>query len=480
MAVNEAHDYPLVVDLDGTLSPSDSLLEALLFLALRKPQLIATLAVAATNGKAALKKCVASLGGYQPETLPLHGKFLEFLISERARGRKLYLVTAADQSVASAIADRVGLFEEAIGSSGGVNLKSSMKRARIERLLPGGYSYAGNDRADVDVWRGAKSIVIVSAGPNVSKEALALGPPVEAEFDPPYASWSDWGRALRIHQWAKNILMFVPLFLAGKFSDPASVFKVTLGFIVFGAIASSTYIINDLSDLASDRRHETKKNRPIARGDINVWSALSVAVGLGSFGLLSAFLIDSRFGLIALSYVGLTVSYSVRLKAIALLDVFVLSLLYTARVEMGSAILSSVVSVWLILFSLFFFYSLSMAKRYAEINRALNSGLRGKIRGRGYRADDGPFVLSVGLASAVAAIVVLLQYVANDASPADFYRSPEWLWPISFLVFMWTTRIWLKGHRNQLDDDPVIFALKDPPSWLLGSLVAICFALALI
>lgn len=480
MDMNEPHSFPLVVDLDGTLSLSDSLLEALLFIALRKPQLLARLFVAMTEGRAALKQCVASLGGYQTDTLPLRGDFLEFLASERDRGRKLYLVTAADQSVADAVADRVGLFERAIGSSDGVNLKSAAKRARIERLLPGGYSYAGNDRADLNVWRGAKSIVIVGAPPKVSKEARALGLPVEKEFGLQHASWRAWARALRIHQWAKNILMFVPLFLAGKFYHPASVFMVTLGFFAFGAIASATYVINDLSDLASDRRHATKKNRPIARGEISISSALAVAGGLGSFGLLSAFLIDSRFGLIALSYVALTISYSVRLKAIALLDVFVLSLLYTTRVEMGSVILSSDVSAWLIIFSLFFFYSLSMAKRYAEINRALSLGPRGKIRGRGYRADDGPFVLSVGLASAVAAIVVLLQYVANDASPANFYRSPEWLWPISFLVFMWTTRIWLKGHRNQLDDDPVIFALKDPPSWLLGSLVAICFTLALI
>jgi 4-hydroxybenzoate polyprenyltransferase/phosphoserine phosphatase len=480
MDMDELHSTPLVVDLDGTLSSSDSLLEALLFLALRKPKLLPRSLSAMMEGKAALKERVASVGGYQNDTLPLRGEFVEFLRSERARGRRMYLVTAADQSVADAIADRVGLFEKAIGSSDGVNLKSSAKRARLEELLPGGYSYAGNDYADLDVWRAAKSIVIVGASPSVSEQARALGLPVEREFVQQRAGWKAWARALRVHQWAKNILMFVPLFLAGKFYDPYSVLMVTLGFVAFGAVASSTYLINDLSDLAADRRHTTKKNRPIARGEISISSALSVAALLGGCGLIAVFLIDDRFGLIALLYVALTLSYSIRLKAIALLDVFILSLLYTTRVEMGSVILSSDVSAWLIIFSLFFFYSLSMAKRYGEINRAYRSGQRGKLRGRGYRTDDGPFVLSVGLASAVAAVVVLLQYVANDASPADVYRSPEWLWPVSFLVFMWTTRIWLKAHRNQLDDDPVIFALKDPPSWLLGSLVAVCFTLALI
>ena len=223
-----------------------------------------------------------------------------------------------------------------------------------------------------------------------------------------------------------------------------------------------------------------KKNRPIAKGEISIVSALAVAGLLGIIGLAGAFLIDVRFGLTAVLYVVLTLSYSIRLKAVALLDVFILASLYTSRVVMGSVILSSEISPWLIVFSLFFFYSLSMAKRYAEINRAVSAGQSGKIRGRGYRTNDGPFALSVGLASVIAAVVVLLQYVANDASPAELYRSPQWLWPISFLVFMWSTRIWLKGHRGQLDDDPVIFALKDPPSWLLGASVALCFILALI
>lgn len=169
-----------------------------------------------------------------------------------------------------------------------------------------------------------------------------------------------------------------------------------------------------------------------------------------------------------------------RLKAIALLDVLVLASLYTIRILLGSVLLSDELSHWLLTFSLFFFYSLSMAKRYAEINRAVLAGQNGKIRGRGYSTNDGPFALSVGLASTVAAVVVLLQYVANDASPAKMYHSPEWLWPVSFLVFMWSTRIWLKSHRSQLDDDPVIFALKDRPSWLIGSSVALCFVLALL
>ena len=259
MSIIQQRSYPLVVDLDGTLTPSDSLLEALLFILLRRPQLWPRLLVALTKGRAALKQRVSTLGVYQTDSLPLRTEFVDFLRAERASGRQLYLITAAHQSVADAIGERVGLFEKAIGSSERVNLKSNAKRVRIEGLLPDGYSYAGNDRADLEVWRAAKSIVIVGAQPKVAQEARALGLPVEREFTQRPASWKHWVRALRIHQWAKNILLFVPLFLAGKFYDPASIMKVTLGFLTFGAIASSTYLINDLSDLASDRRHPTKK-----------------------------------------------------------------------------------------------------------------------------------------------------------------------------------------------------------------------------
>jgi 4-hydroxybenzoate polyprenyltransferase len=469
---------PLAVDLDGTLTPSDSLIEAILYLLLRKPLALFAALQALTQGRAYLKRYLAEIGAYHPHTLPLRRRFLSYLESEHAKGRPIYLVTAADQDVANTMVRRVPIFEAAFGSRDGVNLKGSAKRALLEKLFPGGFSYAGNEDSDLEIWRAAKSIILVGAPRSARKSARALGVPVEQEFPSARADIRTWLRALRIHQWAKNALLFVPILLAHRIFDTAAVLKVVAGFFAFGLVASATYLLNDLSDLVDDRLHNTKKDRPLARGDISPLQAIVAAAMCGFVGLAGAFLIEPRFGALSLVYIVVTVSYSLRLKAIALLDVFVLGALYTLRIMLGMALVSSQNSAWLLVFSLFFFYSLSMAKRHVEIVRARGLGLTGKIAGRGYLVSDEPFTLAVGVASGMAAVLVLFQYIVNDAYPATMYPSPDWLWLVSFFVFVWITRVWLKSRRGKLDDDAVLFALKDKVSWMLGFLVLICFVLA--
>jgi 4-hydroxybenzoate polyprenyltransferase len=276
------------------------------------------------------------------------------------------------------------------------------------------------------------------------------------------------------------VLLFVPLMLAHLFLDPIAWLRVGLGFVALGVVASAGYIVNDLSDLSADRVHATKRTRPIAKGEISIPSALRIAAALGIFGIAGGFLIDLRFGGLLIAYVTLTLAYSLRLKAIALLDVFVLGMLYTLRIVMGGFLISSKMSPWLLVFSLFFFYSLSTAKRHSEIARAEERGVTCRIHGRGYLVSDGLLILVIGVAASVAAALVLFEWVASDAYPIGHYPSPQWLWATPFLVFLWTTRIWLKSHRGRLDDDAVLFALKDPPSWLLGALLVVCFGLALI
>lgn len=466
-----SHGFPLAVDLDGTLAKSDGLVDALVMLLLRSPKLVPTVLAALLQGRLAFKTKLAEMGAYKPSSIPLRQNFLSYLDTQKAAGRALHLVTASPQSVADEVAARVGLFDSAIGSADGVNLKGRAKGECLKSRFPEGFSYAGNDHSDLGVWQYAKSAITVGAPKAVVKAVERLGIPIERSFETEHADWRAWLRLMRIHQWSKNVLMFVPLALAHKYDDMGALFHVFLAFLCMGLVASATYIVNDLSDLDADRQHVTKRRRPLAAAEISVGQGILAAAVLSTFGMLGAIALDRWFAVSLLVYVAMTLSYSLRLKAIALLDVFVLGLLYTWRIFMGIALLNVTPSPWLLVFSLFFFFSLSMAKRHVEIVRANERGEKGRIKGRGYFATDAPLTLSLGIASGAVAVMLLFLYVANDAYPAGVYRHPQWLWLISPLVFLWTTRVWLKSHRGRLDDDPINFALRDSPSIGLGLLV---------
>lgn len=471
---------PLIVDLDGTLAKSDGLVDALLTAALKSPKSLPSVFAALRQGRLAFKSRLEALGSYRPASIPLNDDFVTYLREQRALGRELHLVTASPQSVADEIASRMGFFSSATGSSNGINLKGASKAQYLIRRFPGGFAYAGNDRSDIEVWRHASSIVVVSAPPAVQQAAGTLGVPIEAIFSSPTASLTAWLSMMRIHQWSKNVLMFVPLVLAHHYDDPGSILRVLLGFACMGLTASATYILNDLSDLDADRRHATKRLRPLASAQISAIAGLQLAGLLGLSGLLGAVLLDPLFSLVLATYVAVTVAYSIRLKNIPLLDLFALGLLYTLRILMGTALIHAAPSQWLLVFSLFFFFSLSAAKRHSEIVHAAQAGQQGRIPGRGYQVSDAPLTLALGISTSSLAVLLLFLYVTNDAYPAGAYRHPAWLWGVAPLVFLWTSRIWLKSHRGRLDEDPVSFALRDPPSLLLGVLVALCFVLAVL
>jgi 4-hydroxybenzoate polyprenyltransferase len=481
---------PLVVDLDGTLNRTDSLVEALIGVGLRRPSALPGTIMALLQGRPALKDHVAKLGFYSGEVLPLRPELLSWLEAEKGSGRELHLATAADQTVADTVAKRVGLFTSAIGSCNGVNLKGRNKLAALKAKFPDGFAYAGNDRADLEVWPGASSMVLVGVDASTRRKALRFGLPVEREFPKDDVSLKTWLKAGRLHQWSKNILLFVPLLLAHKYADVSAIVTVALGFSALGCVASGTYLINDLSDLDADRVHKTKRNRPLASGAISAASGFAAAVILIVGGLSAAYMVRPAFAAAVGVYVGVTLAYSMHLKKLAMLDVFVLGVLYTLRIFMGMVLIKAAPSPWLLSFAMFFFFSLSMAKRHVEIVRAAETGLTGGdktggqtegfIKGRGYKASDAPLSLSFGVASSLAAILVLFLYVVHEAFPAGAYRHPQWLWIIGFLVFLWTSRIWLLSHRGELDDDPVAFAVKDGPSLLIGLLVLGTFALAVL
>lgn len=476
----DSHDYPLIVDLDGTLSRVDSLPEAMLHLAFRRPTELPAMVRHLMQGPLSLKTFLFEADCYAVEDAPLREDLLEYLTAQHAAGRQIHLYTAAHQSVADAVAARVGLFATAVGSSNGVNLRGAAKLAAIQTAFPDGFVYAGNDMTDVSIWREAGGVIVAGSEAGVEAAVQALGKPVEGRFPDAALGLRDWLRALRVHQWSKNALLFVPLFLAHRYLDPMAVLRLLTGFISVGMVASATYLINDLSDLAADRAHHSKRFRALASGRIQARDAVLVGGCIGLAGLVAGFVMDALFGALLLVYVVFTLAYSLRLKAIALVDVFVLGLLFTLRIIMGIVLLRVTASPWLIVFSVFFFFSLSMAKRHVEIVRAADRGDTGRIKGRGYLVQDAPLTLALGVSTSLAAVTLLFLYVVNDAYPHAFYRQPIWLLGIAFLVFLWTSRIWLKSHRGLLDDDPIAFALRDPPSWAVAAAVVVTFILAIV
>jgi 4-hydroxybenzoate polyprenyltransferase len=271
------------------------------------------------------------------------------------------------------------------------------------------------------------------------------------------AAW----RSLRPHQWVKNILIFVPVALSGN-ADNVDAWRLTaIGFLVMCAASSAGYIFNDLIDLPHDRQHRSKRNRPIASGALPRGSAVMMALaGLGlSFGVMTA--TNQLATLILLAYVVTSLAYSRFLKRIAMLDVFVLASLYTLRIALGVALLEVVVSPWLLIFSMFCFLSLSLAKRYAEIMAAAEAGSTA-LSGRGYLTSDGNLVLAFGVGASLAAVLVIVLYLIEDAFPRAHYDLPGLLWLQPAIIFLGLCRIWLVTQRNRMLDDPVAFAIKDP------------------
>jgi 4-hydroxybenzoate polyprenyltransferase len=288
-----------------------------------------------------------------------------------------------------------------------------------------------------------------------------------------------WLRALRAHQWAKNLLVFAPLALGGAAALKIPAILSVIGlFVCMSALASGTYLINDLADLRSDRRHRSKKHRPLASGAISVRAGAFVALALIMAGLIGSVLISRTAAAGLMAYLLLTLAYSMRFKRSPILDVTVLGVLYSLRLLIGAAAAQTTASVWLLTFALFFFVSLSLAKRHSEIVAAKASA-QTILPGRGYLVEDGPVTLGLGISAAVASVLIVVLYLTDEAFPSGVYAHPVFLWAVPLMLHLWVSRIWLLAHRGQMDDDPVAFAVRDRTSLLVAALLALALLAAL-
>lgn len=468
---------PIVVDLDGTLIVTDSLYERFVHGLFHRPLALIAALPHLLQGRRALKAALASRVQIDAKHLPLREDLIAWLHREAGRGRDVHLCSAADQSVVDAIAGRLGIFASAAGSSE-VNLKGKHKADLLSRTFAGGFCYVGDNRADLAVWEVADSIVLAGARPAVARAARALGKPIEAEFVDPPLTLKELLGALRVHHWSKNALIFVPLILDHAWHDRAAVIEATLGFLCLLLATSATYVLNDLADLDADRQHWSKRHRSLASGRLTIPKGFVLAGSALAAAVMGAVLLSLDFAAVLCAYVVLTLAYSLGLKRVPLLDTLVIGILFTTRLLMGIALVTHGYSEWLLTFSMFFFFSMAVAKRHGEIVRAGDRALR-SLPGRGYRVEDGPLTLVFGASAAMASLVIMVLFIVEQVRERNLYDRPAALWGVPIVLSIWIGRIWLLAHRGQMTDDPVSFALRDPVSLVLAGIVSVIFLIAL-
>jgi 4-hydroxybenzoate polyprenyltransferase/phosphoserine phosphatase len=460
---------PLAVDLDGTLIRTDMLWESLVRLLRRNPLAAFVSLFALFKGRACFKQQIAARVQVDPKTIPYHDGFLGWLKEQKAAGRKLVLATASDIGMAGPVAAHVGLFDDVMASDGRVNLRNAAKRrALTTRFGERGYDYAGNSSDDLGVWSGARQAVVVNAPESLARRAARITG-VGAVFPRRDSKAKAFVRALRPHQWVKNLIVFVPVLTAHQLSDAPTVGRALAAFVAFCLAASAVYLFNDLLDLDADRHHATKRNRPFASGDLPLSFGLlgSPALLLAALGLSLG--LSLPFAMVIAVYFLISTSYSWRVKQIALLDVLFLAGLYTLRLVGGHVATGIVWSGWLLEFSMFIFLSLALMKRYQEIQSV--RGRNGhELKGRGYTARHHDAVVALGVLSGLAAVVVLGLYV-NSAQVVKLYNRPRLLLLACPLLFVWICRVWLLTYRGRMHDDPTAFAFKDWGSYLIGALM---------
>jgi 4-hydroxybenzoate polyprenyltransferase len=471
-------DAVIAVDLDGTLTLTDTLHESVLCLLRDNPVNVLALPFWLLGGKAALKAKVADRVDLDISTLPYNSELIEWLKEERTAGKRIVLCTATDIRVAQAISDHLGLFDEVLASDGEKNNAGTNKRAALEaKYGVKGYDYAGNSATDMAVWAGARQAIVVNASDTIAKQAAQVAT-VSKLFPPQAVMLSHWLKMLRVHQWVKNLLLFVPLLAAHQISNIQSLSTLILAFVSFSLCASAVYMANDLLDLESDRKHPRKRRRPFASASVPIKVGVLLAPLLAIASLSLGLIVGTAFTAWLVVYFLLTCAYSLWLKRLALIDCLTLAALYTLRIIAGATAVAITLSFWLLAFSVFIFSSLAFVKRYAELQVQAGAG-NSHAHGRGYAVTDAPLVQTLGITAGYAAVLVLALYLQGE-TVVTLYAQPQLIWFAVPLMLFWVSLVWMKAHRGEMHDDPIVFAIKDKASLAVAALIAVSFLLATI
>lgn len=469
---------PLCVDLDGTLILTDSLWESTLRLISKSPFKLFLLPFWLLLGKAGFKHKISQNVKLDPTSVPYNAALLKYLTKQRLLNRRLVLVTAASEKIANAIAQHLNIFDEIYASDKMHNLSGRKKAARlVEKFGEKGFVYAGNASIDLNVWQHAAAAVVVNGSDALTEKARQLTSIEKIIPNEHPLSLRIILKAIRIHQWSKNLLIFAALVLAHNWFNTEAIQSAVYAFFSFSFAASAVYLLNDLIDLEADRTHSSKKFRPLAAGIMPVqWGIFLIPVLL-LLSFVLATQVSTAFIQILCVYLVLTTAYSLALKAIALIDVITLTSLYTIRIIAGAIAISVPLSYWLLAFSMFIFLSLALIKRYAELkNLAQHSET--KTMSRGYTVHDLQPVSLFGISSGYMSIMVLVLYI-DDLRAGSQYAQPDWLWFVAVAILYWVSHMWLLAFRGQMNEDPILFSIHDRPSYIVSLFVVLSLYLAL-
>lgn len=457
----------IFVDLDGTLIRTDLFVEAILQFLKNNPLNIFSIILWLFKGIPYAKERIAQEVSLAAEALPFETSLLEYLKQQKVDGRQLVLATASHRIYADKVAEHLGIFDSVLATDADHNLKGPNKLAAIRNAAGDEtFAYAGDSTADSPIWAASASGIFVNAPKSDVAAAQASGTAEKVITSRP-PLWRAFVKSMRPHQYAKNALIFAPIFTSQQYLPFSSVLASLLAFICFSLCASGVYFLNDLVDLAADRRHTSKRYRPLPSGDLSLHTGVMGAIALPfiAFALTLAFL-PPVFAVVLIAYLIITMAYSFWLKQIATADVMVLASLYTLRVIAGSAATGIVLSSWFLAFSMFVFVSLGYLKRYIEVAAAPEED--GNVHGRDYSHADSETMFSLGVANITAAVVILALYI-NSPEVQEIYRTPEILWLLCLLLLYWGNRIWVGARRGRVADDPVLYALRDRISLMVGA-----------
>lgn len=461
----------LCVDLDGTLVLTDTLVETLFAFIRHQPLRMLLIPVWLLRGRFYLKMKLAESVPFAVETLPYNQDLLSHIRERRGAGTRIVLATGANRLIAARIADHLGVFDEVFASDDTRNLTGRKKAELLAEKYPA-FEYVADSWKDVPVWLRSRGAIVVSPSRKILAVLGRHAIPARPMGGKPKAGFFVWLRVIRVHQWVKNLLIFLPMLTSHRLLEWPTVAFASVGFVAFSLCASGTYLLNDLLDVAADRSHPRKRRRPFAAGLLNPTSGILAAAALFTAGFGLAILLPAKALLLLVAYVGLTIFYSMVVKRFLAADVILLVSFYLLRILFGGQVTGIVISVWLLAFSMFFFLTLALIKRLTEL-RAVEHLADSGVRVRGYLAADTNVVASLSSSSAYLSVAMLALYI-NSPEAHFLYLRQEFLWPVCLIIIYWLNRMLLIANRGHLHDDPIVFAARDRASWVAAGIFALC------
>lgn len=466
---NLPQNLPLCVDLDGTLVRTDTLLEAYVKLVKQHPLTIIRSLWWLKMGLAHFKDQIARRVQLPVATLPYNKPLLTWLRQEHASGRQLCLATGSNVRIARKVAGHVGLFSHIIASDAVHNRSGRNKIAPlVAKYGRGGFIYAGNSRTDLPIWESAGGAVVVNAPDSVVQQVRQTAHVVRVFPRTSYLALPVLIPAIRVHQWIKNILLLVPVASAHELNNPNHWAASILGWAAFSLTASGIYLLNDMMDLDADRLHRAKQHRPLAAGLISIDTAAGMMLSLFTAAAIISLFLPKAFFAVLLIYVGANMAYSWFFKRVIIADILILAALYVLRIFAGSAATGIATSLWLFAFAAFFFTSLALIKRVAELQNLAKQG-RSAAAGRGYTTVHLPSLITAGWAAGLCSLLVLGLYFTSGAV-GELYTKPQLLWLLLPVLLLWQARMWRLTVKGAVHEDPILFTALDRPSYIAGAL----------